>query len=147
MEQGCPDAWMLNITNPMTCLTRSVCRETTIKTVGLCHEVGHFCMDLAIAFGTPHTAIRPTVMGVNHFPVITALDIDGADGLVLLREMVDELGRTQALRPGTATARGRALHEGRLRPAARAEADRCSTATGPCPVPATAMWPSSSRRR
>ena len=26
MEEVCPDAWMLNITNPMTCLTRSVCR-------------------------------------------------------------------------------------------------------------------------
>jgi alpha-galactosidase len=100
MEQGCPDAWMLNITNPMTCLTRSVCRETAIKTVGLCHEVGHFCMDLAIAFAQPHTAIRPTVVGVNHFPVITALEIDGADGLALLRDMVDELGGLEALRPG-----------------------------------------------
>src|ERR1700723_1242838 len=53
MEEVCPDAWMLNITNPMTSLTRSVCRETQIKTVGLCHEVGHFCMDVAIAFGKP----------------------------------------------------------------------------------------------
>ncbi|HXQ76246.1 MAG TPA: hypothetical protein VN791_07095 [Acidimicrobiales bacterium] len=100
MEQGCPDAWMLNITNPMTCLTRSVCRETSIKTVGLCHEVGNFAMDVAIAFGKPHTAIHPTVVGVNHFPVITALDIDGADGFVLLEELVDELGGLEALRPG-----------------------------------------------
>ena len=30
-----------------------VCRETSIKTVGLCHEVGNFCMDLAIALGRP----------------------------------------------------------------------------------------------
>src|SRR5208337_2411604 len=27
MEAVCPDAWLLNITNPMTCLTRAVCRE------------------------------------------------------------------------------------------------------------------------
>src|SRR5580700_9021856 len=99
MEEHCPEAWMLNITNPMTCLTRSVCRETGIKTVGLCHEVGHFCMDLAIAFGKPHTAIRPTVVGVNHFPLITALDIDGADGLALIRETIEELGGLDALRP------------------------------------------------
>ena len=123
MEQGCPDAWMLNITNPMTCLTRSVCRETSIKTVGLCHEVGNFCMDVAIAFQKPHTAIRPTVVGVNHFPVITALDIDGADGFVLLRELVDELGGLEALRPDPVEARARALHQGRLRPAARPQAD------------------------
>jgi alpha-galactosidase len=102
MEEGCGDAWMLNITNPMTTLTRSVCRETSIKTVGLCHEVGHFCMDVAIAFGRPHTAIRPTVVGVNHFPVITALDVDGTDGFALLRETVEELGGLDALRPGPA---------------------------------------------
>jgi alpha-galactosidase len=102
MEQCCADAWMLNITNPMTCLTRSVCRETRIKTVGLCHEVGHFCMDLAIAFGQPHDAVRPTVVGVNHFPLITELDIDGADGFALLRAMVDDLGGLDALAPDPA---------------------------------------------
>ena len=39
MEEICPDAWMLNITNPMTTLCRAVTRETSVKTVGLCHEV------------------------------------------------------------------------------------------------------------
>ena len=39
MAEVCPDAWMLNITNPMTCLTRAVCRETPVRAVGLCHEV------------------------------------------------------------------------------------------------------------
>jgi alpha-galactosidase/6-phospho-beta-glucosidase family protein len=100
MEQGCPDAWMLNITNPMTALTRSVCRETSIKTVGLCHEVGNFAMDVAIAFGVPHTSVRPTVVGVNHFPVVTALDVDGSDGLAMVRDLVEELGGLEALRPG-----------------------------------------------
>jgi alpha-galactosidase len=100
MEQVCADAWMLNITNPMTCLTRSVCRETSIKTVGLCHEVGHFCMDLAIAFGRPHTSIRPTVVGLNHFPVVTALEIDGADGFAMIRDMVAGLGGLEAQFPG-----------------------------------------------
>ena len=32
MEDVCPDAWMLNITNPMTTLCRSVTRETSVKT-------------------------------------------------------------------------------------------------------------------
>lgn len=96
MEDGCPDAWMLNITNPMTCLTRAVCRETRIKTVGLCHEVGHFVMDLAITLGKPHTALRPVVAGVNHLPVVTALEVDGEDGLDRLRAMIDEAGGLEA---------------------------------------------------
>jgi alpha-galactosidase len=99
MEQVCPDAWLLNITNPMTTITRAVCKETSIKTVGLCHEVGNFCLDLAIALGKPADALRPTVAGVNHFPVVTALDIDGEDGFDILRAMVDEAGGLGALAP------------------------------------------------
>ncbi len=99
MEEVCADAWMLNITNPMTCLTRSVCRETSIKTVGLCHEVGNFAMDLAIAWGLPHYKMRPTVVGVNHFPVITALDADGTDGLERVAKMSEELGGWDMIAP------------------------------------------------
>jgi alpha-galactosidase len=99
MEDQCPDAWLLNITNPMTTLTRTVCRETRVKTVGLCHELGGFCMDLAIAFGKPHTAVRPVITGINHFPVISEVDVDGADGFELLAELVDELGGLEALAP------------------------------------------------
>jgi alpha-galactosidase/6-phospho-beta-glucosidase family protein len=99
MEECCPDAWMLNITNPMTVLTRSVCRETSIKTVGLCHEVGNFCLDLAIAWGMPHEKMRPTVVGVNHFPMITALDANGIDGISRLSTMAEDLGGWDAIAP------------------------------------------------
>jgi alpha-galactosidase len=99
MEECCPDAWMLNLTNPMSCLTRAVCRETTIKTVGLCHEVSNFCLDLAIALGKPHTVVRPVVAGVNHFPVVGELDVEGTDGLKLLAQIVDELGGLDAITP------------------------------------------------
>ena len=34
MEELCPDAWMLNITNPMTTLCRAVTRETTSRRSG-----------------------------------------------------------------------------------------------------------------
>jgi alpha-galactosidase len=99
MERRCPDAWLLNITNPMTVLTRSVCRETSIRAVGLCHEVGNFQLDLAIALKLPHTAIEPTVAGVNHFPVVTDLQIEGRDGFGVIRELVDELGGMDSIDP------------------------------------------------
>lgn len=97
MEQVCADAWLLNITNPMTCLTRSVTRETAVKAVGLCHEVGNYCLDVAIAFGQRWEAVAPTITGVNHFPVVTALDVGGEDGLAMLRQLVDDLGGLDAL--------------------------------------------------
>jgi alpha-galactosidase len=99
MAVVCPDAWLLNITNPMTCLTRSICRQTDVKAVGLCHEVGNWTLDLAIAVGKPHEAVAPTVAGVNHFPVVTSLEVDGADGFALLADMVEEAGGLAALAP------------------------------------------------
>ena len=99
MAELCPDAWLLNITNPMTCLTRAVCATTAVRAVGLCHEVGNWTLDLAIALGKPAEAIGVTVAGVNHFPVVTALDVDGEDGLTVLRGMVEEAGGLGALAP------------------------------------------------
>ena len=37
MEEVCPDAWLLNYTNPMSMLTGYMLRYTGVKTVGLCH--------------------------------------------------------------------------------------------------------------
>ena len=38
VEAVAPDAWLVNVTNPLTALCRSVTRETDVKTVGLCNE-------------------------------------------------------------------------------------------------------------
>lgn len=100
MEEICPEAWLLNITNPMACLTRGVARETSVRTVGLCHGIENYCLDLAIAFGIPLESVRPTMTGVNHFPVVTSLDIEGQDGLEMLAEMLDELGGVGRIGPG-----------------------------------------------
>jgi alpha-galactosidase/6-phospho-beta-glucosidase family protein len=100
MAELCPGAVMLNITNPMSCLTRAVARRTGVNVVGLCHEVGHYCLDVALAFGLPWEAVRPTITGVNHFPVVTALDLDGTDGLARLGALVDEVGGWRQILPG-----------------------------------------------
>ncbi len=37
--------------------------------------------------------------GVNHFPVLTSLEVDGEDGFDVLRELVDEVGGLASLAP------------------------------------------------
>ncbi len=122
MGKVCPDAWLLNITNPMTCLTRAVCRQTAIKTVGLCHEVGNWSMDLAIALGKPAEAVVPTVAGVNHFPVVTALDVEGEDGFAILVRDGGKGRRTVGAGAPPGPARGRGVLGARLRTASRPQA-------------------------
>jgi alpha-galactosidase len=89
MEELCPDAWMLNLTNPMTTICRGVTKASSIKTIGLCHEITLAQFTLSLLLDRSFLEITPTVAGVNHLPVITALDVAGDDGLALLRELLD----------------------------------------------------------
>ncbi|HET9729381.1 MAG TPA: hypothetical protein VFR41_08170 [Acidimicrobiia bacterium] len=90
MEDVCPDAWLLNLTNPMTALCRAVTKTTAIKTIGLCHEVTNFRGVLTLLTGADWNAIDLSVTGVNHAPVVTAIDLgDGRDGMAYLRDIVD----------------------------------------------------------
>lgn len=86
MEQLCPEAWLLNLTNPMTTICRSVTRATTIRTIGLCHEVTGVRQHLSWLLNVPLEKITLEVAGINHLPVILRCDADGRDGLALLRE-------------------------------------------------------------
>ncbi|HSO96683.1 MAG TPA: hypothetical protein VLV81_11645 [Acidimicrobiia bacterium] len=89
MEELCPDAWMLNLTNPMTAICRAVTKASSIKTIGLCHEITMAQFSLSLLLDRSFLEITPTVAGVNHLPVITALDVAGDDGLALLRDLLD----------------------------------------------------------
>ncbi len=93
MEELCPDAWMLNLTNPMTTICRAVTKASSIRTVGLCHEVTVTQFVLSLLLDRSFLEITPTVAGVNHLPVITALDVGGDDGLALLAELLDDDAR------------------------------------------------------
>jgi alpha-galactosidase len=91
MEDLCADAWLLNLTNPMTALCRSITKSTSIKTVGLCHEVTNFRGVLTLLSGAGWDDIQLSVTGVNHVPVVTAIDLgDGRDGMAFLQDVVDE---------------------------------------------------------
>ena len=84
MEELCPDAWLLNLTNPMTTLCRAVTRETSVRTVGLCHEITITRFYLSLLLDTDFRAIEPVITGVNHLPLITELRVEGEDGLARL---------------------------------------------------------------
>jgi alpha-galactosidase len=89
MEELCPDAWLLNITNPMTTLCRAVTRAASVKTVGLCHEIANTRYMLSMLLGAHYGDVDLTITGVNHLPVITDLRVNGGDGFELLRDLVD----------------------------------------------------------
>ncbi len=91
MEARCPNAWLLNLTNPMTTLTRSVQTTTEIEVIGLCHEVIGVQFQLSMLLGCDMRAMNLSVCGVNHLPLITELDIGGVDGLALLADKLENI--------------------------------------------------------
>ena len=91
MEDCCPDAWLLNLTNPMTALCRAVTRETGVSTVGLCHEITITRFVLSLLLDVSFLDLDLTVGGVNHLPFVTALRVGERDGFALLRETLDRI--------------------------------------------------------
>jgi alpha-galactosidase len=90
MADVCPDAWMLNITNPMTTLCRAVTRETSVKTVGLCHEMVGTQFLLSVLLDAPFLDLDFELVGVNHFPLLTRMTIGADDGFARLREVLTD---------------------------------------------------------
>jgi alpha-galactosidase len=93
MQEICPEAWLLNLTNPMTALCRAVTKETPIKTIGLCHELTMTRFTLSLLLDIDFRSVELQITGVNHLPVITAFAVDGRDGFDLLRELLDDPSR------------------------------------------------------
>jgi len=89
MERNCPEALLVNVSNPLSALCRAVTRETSIATVGLCAEIVGLKFVLSLLFDKSFNSIDPVVAGVNHLPLVTSLRIDGDDGFAMLRRALD----------------------------------------------------------
>jgi len=92
IEQHCPGALLLNVTNPLSALCRAVTRETSVRTVGLCNELVGTQFVLSLLLDCGMHELDPKVGGVNHLPMITALDVAGADAFARLRALLDDEG-------------------------------------------------------
>ena len=80
IEEVCPDAWLLNDTNPMAMMTGAMLRLTNVKTVGLCHSV-QVCApkllnELCMGFDD---RVQYKIAGINHQAWLLECTRDGED--------------------------------------------------------------------
>jgi alpha-galactosidase len=98
MAELCPDAWLLNYTNPMAMLCQAYAHGSPhAKIVGLCHSVQHTTRRLAELTGTPFEEVTFLGAGVNHQAFILRFERDGEDLYPRLDEAIaadPELQRT-----------------------------------------------------
>lgn len=91
MEEVCPQAWLLNYTNPMAMLTMGILKGTKIKTVGLCHSVQVCVSELFKQLGISEQynadEFQWKIAGINHMAFLLELTKDGKDFYPKIREL------------------------------------------------------------
>ncbi len=90
MEELCPEALLLNYTNPMAMLCWAMTEASHIEVVGLCHSVQGTTNQLARYIGKPRDEVAAWVAGINHMSWFLALTWQGEDAYPLLRAAWDD---------------------------------------------------------
>lgn len=98
MQQVCPNAWLLNYTNPMAMLSGYMQRYTGVKTVGLCHSVQVCSKHLLEALGMQDKleGRRELIAGINHMAWLLEIqDSAGNDLYPEIRRRAAEKNATE----------------------------------------------------
>jgi alpha-galactosidase len=90
MEELCPDAWLIDYSNPMAIITWAIHDYTKIKSIGLCHSVQGTAATLAKYIGAPFEEVSYWVAGINHMSWFLEFKWRGEDAYPLLREKLKD---------------------------------------------------------
>lgn len=86
----CPDAWLVNYSNPLTANVRAITSQTPVRTVGLCHGTMHTRAALAADLGLPAAEVHAVFAGLNHLCWLLDFRHRDQDLYPRLRELVAE---------------------------------------------------------
>ena len=78
MEKICPNAFMLNYTNPMAMLCKAMQTYTNVDVTGLCHSVQGTSKMLAEWAGADYADVTYTCVGINHMAFSVRLPFAGS---------------------------------------------------------------------
>ena len=96
MERVCPDAWLLNYTNPLTKLCEAQTRLSQVRGIGLCHGVFSGMEQVAALLERPVESLDMRSAGLNHFTWFTEIR-ERASGADLYPELRDRERRAHWL--------------------------------------------------
>lgn len=90
MEKVCPEAYFINYSNPMSANVSAIFRNSSIKSVGLCHSVNTTAHQLASYIGIPYERITYKAAGINHMDFFVEFKVDGKDAYDMLKNAANE---------------------------------------------------------
>ena len=78
IEELCPNAWLINFTNPAGMVTEAILRYTNFKkAIGLCNVPVNMVAGFAKMLNVDESQVTMEVQGVNHFIFATDVFVDG----------------------------------------------------------------------
>ncbi|MEI7904138.1 MAG: hypothetical protein WCI43_01835 [Candidatus Firestonebacteria bacterium] len=77
MEKVCPEAWLVNFSNPMSQLTLAVQLNSSIKCVGLCHCIGGVEEMAGKIYNVEKKDVSIIAAGTNHFTWVKEVWVRG----------------------------------------------------------------------
>ncbi|TCZ77703.1 6-phospho-beta-glucosidase [Paenibacillus albiflavus] len=86
IEKLCPNAWMLNFTNPAGMVTEAINRYSNVKSIGLCNSPIGVYKWLSKLYEVPTDRIYAEFVGLNHLHWVTQVTVDGESKLEELLE-------------------------------------------------------------
>jgi len=90
VERLCPQAIVLNYTNPMNMMCLAAGRTSAVPVVGLCHSVQGTSHQLAQRAGVPYEELDWECAGINHLAWFTKLERAGKDLYPLLMRKAEK---------------------------------------------------------
>ena len=90
IERICPNAIMLNYTNPMSMLCKAMQTYTKVDVTGLCHSVQGTSKMLSEWAGVFVNDVKYTCVGINHMAFFTEFTHNDEDLYPLLRQKIDD---------------------------------------------------------
>jgi len=94
MDSLCPQAWLINFTNPSGLVTEAILKHGRPRAMGLCNNPINLRMDVAGHLGVEPQRVDLDYVGLNHLSWVRRVLVDGKD---VLPQAIEEL--TGAGRP------------------------------------------------
>lgn len=91
MEAICPDAWLINYTNPINLVSEAITHNSPIRTISLCEGPLYFPREIVAACGLDPDRLDCVMIGLNHGCWSVRHLYDGQDVIPLIKDAHDRV--------------------------------------------------------
>lgn len=94
IEEICPNAWLINFTNPSGIITEAILKHTKVKCVGLCNVPVNMQTDAARVMDADFHNLHCSFVGLNHLSYMVGVELGGEN---VLDTVVEKISNNETL--------------------------------------------------